>query len=77
MLCEYYQAIVDVPNTWFVFGVIRSEDNLAFERTIEGNPSLLEFFVTKGQEAEFLDLMNYLINLGYILSIEKKPNRLS
>jgi hypothetical protein len=76
MWCEYYQAIVDVPYTWFVGGVFRNEDNLVFERTIEGAPNLLEFFVTKEQEPEFLDVMNYLVNVGYILSFEKKVNRL-
>ncbi len=77
MFSEYYQAIVDVPYTWFVFGVFRNEDNLVFERTVEGSPNILEFFVTKDQEAEFLHVMDYLVKGGYILSVEKKVNRLS
>lgn len=75
MFCEYYQAVVDVPYTWFIGGVLRNEDNLVFERTIDGSSNTLEFFVTKGQELEFLDLMNYLVKVGYIVSFEKKANR--
>lgn len=76
MFCEYYQAIVDVPYTWFVGGCLRNEDNLVFERTLEERPELLEFFVTKEQEQEFLSIMNYFIKLGYVISFEKKENRL-
>lgn len=76
MFCEYYQAIVDVPYTWFVGGCLRNEDNLVFERTLEDRPELLEFFVTKEQEQEFLSIMNYFIKLGYVISFEKKDNRL-
>jgi len=76
MFCEYYQAIVDVPYTWFVGGCLRNEDNLVFERTLEERPELLEFFVTKEQEQDFLSIMNYFIKLGYVISFEKKENRL-
>jgi hypothetical protein len=76
MLCEYYQAIVDVPYTWFVGGVFRNEDNLVFERTVDGRTDLLEFFVTKDQEQEFLDLINYLVTVGFVLSFEKQTNRM-
>ena len=76
MLCEYYQAIVDVPYTWFVGGVFRNEDNLVFERTVDGRKDLLEFFVTKDQEPEFLDLINYLVTVGFVISFEKQTNRM-
>ncbi len=76
MFCEYYQAEVDVPYTWFVGGVFRNEDNLVFERTIDDSSAIIEFFVTKEQEEEFLDLMNYLVKLGYILNFTKQENRL-
>ena len=76
MFCEYYQAVVDVPSTWFVGGVLRNEDNLVFERTMDGNSAVIELFVTKDQEGELLDLLAYLVKLGYVLSFEKKENRL-
>ncbi|KKQ48326.1 MAG: hypothetical protein US69_C0027G0015 [candidate division TM6 bacterium GW2011_GWF2_38_10] len=76
MQCQYYQAIVDVPHTWFVCGILRNEDNLVFERTLETDPRILEFFVTAEQEAEFLDLMHYFISCGYLESLQKMENRL-
>lgn len=76
MFCEYYQAIVNIPSTWFVGGVFRNEDNLVFERTMDGCSDRLEFFVTAACEPEFLELMHYLIETGYVVSCEKKENRI-
>lgn len=74
--CEYYQAKVNVPFTWFIGGVFRNEDNLVFERTFGEKSEMLEFFVTKDQEEELVDLLEYLELRGYVISFKKCPNRL-
>jgi len=77
MYCQYYQAQTQKSKTWFVVGCFRNEDNLVFERTLDLEKSILEFFVPQENEERFLDIMNYLKNNGYILNLEKLPNRLA
>ncbi len=75
LYCLYYQATVQVTTTWFVIGSFRNEDHVAFERTPEGQNSVLEFFVPESQEATFLGVMGYMLDNGYVLKLEKLPNR--
>ena len=42
MYCKYYQAISVKEKTWFVFGVLRNEENVAFSRTLDKQQNLLE-----------------------------------
>lgn len=76
MFCQYYQAVVNVTKTWFIGGFFKSEDYVAFERTIDGTNNVIEFFVPVDQEEFFLELMGYLQRNGYIDTLEKMPNRL-
>ncbi|MCB9492867.1 MAG: hypothetical protein H6679_01180 [Epsilonproteobacteria bacterium] len=73
--CQYYQLKVTVKTTWFVMGVYRNEDNIAFERTPEGQNQILEFFVPDDCEQHFVDVAQCLQNKGYVLEIKKVPNR--
>lgn len=74
--CQYYHVGVQKEKTWFIVGCFRNEDHVAFERTLAGNHDVLEFFVPKGQETFFLDMMGYMQEKGYVHWIEKKPNRM-
>jgi len=76
MHSEYYQAKAVKETIWFVHGALRNEDNLVFDRTLDSSNDILEFFVTKEMEAQFLDIMTHFQNMGYIISFEKLPNRL-
>ena len=76
MYCQYYQATTHKPRTWFVVGCFRNEENLVFERTVDTQKSILEFFVTPECEEHFLRVMEYLKKHGYVLKLEKLPNRL-
>lgn len=60
---------------WFVTGVLRAEDHWAFDRTVEGTSTTLEFFVAPDYEQEFLARMAYFQKEGLILCLEKLPNR--
>ncbi len=74
--CSYYQARVRVEKTWFIVGVFRNEDHIAFERTLDGDHSILEFFVPVDQEQNFLQIIQSLQKRGYIYSCERLENRL-
>lgn len=78
MYSKYYQAIVNVPYTWFITGVLRNEDHLVLERTLAGHEGkVLEFFVPESSEKKFVDLMRYFVDKDYVFSFEEKPNRLA
>ncbi len=76
MYCLYFQAKINVRMTWFIGGVFRNEDYVAFERTLSGSNDILEFFVPPAQEKTFLFLIDYLCRNGYVYSINRLPNRL-
>jgi hypothetical protein len=73
--CSYYQAQLERTKTWFVVGSLRNEDHIAFERAVDGQVGLFEFLVPQDQEQAFLHLMQYFLNHGHVLWLEKKPNR--
>lgn len=77
MYCQYYQAIVNIPYTHFITGILRSQEHLVFERALDGkNSSIIEFFVPDDSEEKFTSIMQDFIELGYVFSFEKKENRL-
>jgi len=76
MYGSYYQAHGARNKIWFIMGCVRNEDNWAFGRTYDRENNILEFFVAPGNEANFVNLMTYLKDEGYLFSFEKKPNRL-
>jgi hypothetical protein len=77
MYCQYYQAIVNIPCTHFITGILRSQEHLVFERALDGkNSSIIEFFVPEDSEEKFISIMQDFIKLGYVFSFEKKENRL-
>ncbi len=77
MFCKYYQAKVNIPYTWFVTGVLRSEEHLVFERTLAGSSNqIIEFFVPQESAEKFLQIMQYFIEHGYVYNVEERENRL-
>ena len=44
MFCQYYQAKVNRNKTWFVVGLLRNESHWVFDRTLDKQNELLEFF---------------------------------
>lgn len=76
MVCLYYQAEIKKEKVWFVAGVLRSFEHLAFDRTIDKEQSLFEFFVPQDLENYFLQVMNYFGHEGMIKNLQKLPNRL-
>ena len=72
----YYQVSVNKSKGWFFVGILRSYENVAFDRTLDKETSLFEVFVAPHSEAEFLDVMQLLANRQVITNLKKLPNRL-
>ena len=73
---SYYQAHVDPAHGWFFVGVLRSFEHMVFDRTLDVQTSLFEFFVPQDTEKYFLDLMDYFQQEQIISGLCKLPNRL-
>lgn len=73
---EYYQARVEPSRCWYVTAILRSHEHMCFDRTLDAEKNILEFFVPSGQEELFLKVMNHFIQKGLVDSLQKIPNRL-
>lgn len=69
--CFYYQATIDRSKTWFVVGVLRNEDHIAFDRSMNPKLGIFEFFVPADQEVRFLQIINYFIAEKLISDFKK------
>ena len=74
--CLYYQAHVDKKMTWFVVATLKSQENIQFDRTIDAERSIFEFFVPESVEEQFLTVMEKLVKTGYVSDLQKMENRL-
>lgn len=74
--CSYYQAYVDRRLCWFVVATLKSNEHVAFDRTIDAAANLLEFFVPPAMEQSFLSFMNHFEKEGLVRDCVKMPNRL-
>lgn len=74
---SYYQAKIDPPRAWFLVGILRSFEHLAFDRTLNKEESLFEFFVPQDTEKYFCDLMQHFVREGIVIGLQKKENRLT
>ncbi len=77
MYSSYYQAHVAEKDCWFLVAILRSFEHLAFDRTVDKERSIFEFFVPEGNEASFLELMDYFEGQGIVSDLQKLPNRLA
>lgn len=72
----YYQAHVQKELCWMVTATIRYLDHVAFDRTVDKEQSIFEFYVAPDFEAEFLSVAYKLIQHKVFLFLEKLPNRI-
>lgn len=77
MYCIYYQARVDIPQTWFVTATLRSFEHCSFDRALNPQEGIIEFFVPKDTNVYFLELMDYYIQKGLVTDLKELPNRLA
>lgn len=72
----YFQAHVQKELCWIVTSTMRFTEYVAFDRTVNKENSVFEFFVSPDLETVFLSLIDKLMKRGVILKFQKMPNRL-
>jgi hypothetical protein len=72
----YYQAYVNKSNTWLVVATLRSYEHVAFDRTLDADTALFEFFVPPSNKELFLALMAHFEKAGLVTHLRELPNRL-
>ncbi len=75
--CSYYQAHVSRKETLFFVAILRSFDHLCFDRTLDPDQELFEFFVPLDYEEQFVHLMDYFKKIKIIRNLQKLQNRLA
>lgn len=76
MYCSYYQAHVPPAGCWFVIATLKSFEHISFDRTLDVQKSIVEFFVPHDTESYFVEVMTYFQKEGLIKDLSKLPNRL-
>ncbi len=74
--CLYYQASVIIKTTNLFVATFRYYEYIAFDRTLDAQQGIFEFFVPEEQEDLFLEVMAYLETLQLVHSVIKAKNRL-
>ena len=74
--CHYFQAELTKELVWFATSVLRGHEHLVFDRTLDPQRSLFEFFVPSAQVDEFLAIMLVLKDCGVVHNLAALPNRL-
>lgn len=75
--CLYYKAHVNRQQAWFFVAVARSFEHVMFDRTLDVEQSIFEFFVPHQTEPEFLCIMKKMEELGVVSDLHKLVNRLA
>ena len=75
--CLYYQAQVERRRCWFLVAILRSFEHMCFDRTVDKQNSIFEFFVPADMQSTFLSVMRYFENEGIVSNLTEKPNRLA
>lgn len=74
--CFYYTAKAVKSYMWLIIAHLKSNDNIAFHRTMDGKNDEMEFFVTPGQLPHFLSFLESYKEAGFILNYQEEPNRI-
>lgn len=77
LYCSYYQARVVRKQTWLLVALLRSHEHLAFDRTLNKENAVFEFFVPSDREEFFIKIMRYLQHENIIYEFNELPNRFS
>jgi len=61
---------------WLVVATLRYTEHIAFDRTLDAEKGIFEFYVPTAAEPFFLELMHSFSERGYVADLLKKENRL-
>jgi hypothetical protein len=75
--CSYYQANIKREKMWFIVATFRSFEHLLFDRALNKQTCLFEFFVPSDLEPYFLEIIDHCIKQGIVSNLQKLPNRLA
>jgi hypothetical protein len=73
--CVYYVAAAHRHMVWLIVAHLKSHDNIAFHRTMDGSRDVLEFFVPPSQEETLVTMLTIYRDEGLIFSFKKEENR--
>jgi hypothetical protein len=73
----YYQATIERSWCWFVVASLKVYDHVCFDRTINAEESIFEFFVPPDMEPIFLSVMHYFEGKCLVTHLRKLPNRIT
>jgi hypothetical protein len=73
---SYYQAYIEKSSCWYVVAILKSYEHLAFDRTLDTQTNLFEFYVPEAREQEFIRLMQFFNDKNLVTDLKKLPNRL-
>ena len=73
----YYQANIKRELCWYFVAILRSSEHLAFDRTLNKQTSLFEFFVSADMEQQFLAFMQEFEKQQIVTNLQKLTNRLA
>lgn len=71
----YYQAHIPADRCWFFTAVIRCQENLCFDRTLDKERSVFEFFVPAEKASQFEAFMAALAEQGVVRNLQQFSNR--
>ncbi len=72
----YYQALVNREKGWYFTAILRSFEHMCFDRTLDKQKHLFEFYVPQSQKEKFEAIMNYFEQEGLVTELQQLPNRL-
>ena len=73
----YYQANVERSKCWFVVAALKSFEHVCFDRTLDKEASLFEFFVAPDMRDIFLEVMAYFEKKNLVRNLRELPNRIT
>ncbi len=73
--CMYYQAHIPREYCWFLTATLRSYEHVAFDRTLDKERSIFEFFVPEPMEPLFSKGHGRFEKEGVVQDLKKLPNR--
>ncbi|MBI2352910.1 hypothetical protein HYV11_01540 [Candidatus Dependentiae bacterium] len=71
----YFQAKIKKEFGWLVTSSLRYAEYVAFDRAVDHEQDIFEFFVAPDLCDVFLDVMNKLAEKGIVSHLEQLPNR--
>ena len=73
--CVYYTARLERSLCWMVSSCLRATEHVSFDRALNVQESIFEFFVPADMEPVFLQVMQYLEGQQAVSELTKQENR--